>query len=45
MEYAVRIGKAMGLSSERLRLLKIAALLHDIGKVEIPESVLNKTEP
>ncbi|HOM01624.1 MAG TPA: diguanylate cyclase [Acetivibrio sp.] len=45
MEYAVRIGKAMGLGSERLRLLKIAALLHDIGKVEIPETVLNKTEP
>lgn len=45
MEYAVRIGKVMGLGSERLRLLKIAALLHDIGKVEIPESILNKTEP
>ncbi|GAE88161.1 hypothetical membrane associated protein [Acetivibrio straminisolvens JCM 21531] len=41
----MRIGKVMGLGSERLRLLKIAALLHDIGKVEIPESILNKTEP
>lgn len=45
MDYAVMIGRAMGLSNENLRLLKIAALLHDIGKVEIPESVLNKTEP
>lgn len=45
MDYAVRIGKAMGLGSERLRLLKIAALLHDIGKVEISETILNKTEP
>lgn len=45
MDYAVMIGRAMGLSNENLRLLKIAALLHDIGKVEIPETVLNKTEP
>ncbi|NLL05975.1 MAG: diguanylate cyclase [Clostridiaceae bacterium] len=43
MEYAVMIAKAMGLSDERIRLIKIAALLHDIGKVEIPESVLNKS--
>ena len=45
MDYAVMIGRAMGLTPERIRILKIAALLHDIGKVEIPESVLNKTEP
>lgn len=45
MDYAVMIGRAMGLGGERIRLLKIAALLHDIGKVEIPESVLNKSEP
>ena len=45
MDYAVMIAKAMGLSEERIRLVKIAALLHDIGKVEIPESVLNKSGP
>ncbi|WP_010680970.1 bifunctional diguanylate cyclase/phosphohydrolase [Acetivibrio cellulolyticus] len=45
MDYAVMIGREMGFSSEKIRLLKIAALLHDIGKVEIPESVLNKSEP
>lgn len=45
MDYAVRIGRSMGLGSERLRLLKIAALLHDIGKVEIPETILNKIGP
>jgi diguanylate cyclase (GGDEF)-like protein/putative nucleotidyltransferase with HDIG domain len=45
MDYAVMIGRALGLGGERIRLLKIAALLHDIGKVEIPESVLNKSEP
>lgn len=45
MDYAVMIARAMGLCEERIRLIKIAALLHDIGKVEIPESVLNKSEP
>lgn len=45
MDYAVMIGKAMDLSGERIRVLKIAALLHDIGKVEIPQNVLNKAEP
>lgn len=45
MDYTVMIARAMGLGGERIRLLKIAALLHDIGKVEIPESVLNKTGP
>jgi diguanylate cyclase (GGDEF)-like protein/putative nucleotidyltransferase with HDIG domain len=45
MDYAVMIARAMGLDAEKIRLIKIAALLHDIGKVEIPESVLNKIEP
>lgn len=45
MDYAVMIARAMGLGEDRIRLIKIAALLHDIGKVEIPETVLNKSEP
>lgn len=45
MDYAEMIGREMRLDMEKIRLLKIAALLHDIGKVEIPESVLNKNEP
>lgn len=45
MDYAVMIANAMGLDLEKIRLIKIAALLHDIGKVEIPESVLVKSEP
>jgi len=45
MDYAVMIAKAMGLGDKKIRLIKIAALLHDIGKVEIPESVLNKSGP
>ena len=45
MDYAVMIARSMGLEGERIRLIKIAALLHDIGKVEIPEALLNKSEP
>ena len=45
MDYAEMIGREMRFDMEKIRLLKIAALLHDIGKVEIPESVLNKSEP
>jgi len=43
MEYCKKIGKVLKLDKNRLRELKIAALLHDIGKVEIPEEILNKT--
>lgn len=45
MDYSEKIGKVLGLDNERLRELKIAALLHDIGKVEIPETILNKSAP
>lgn len=41
-EYAVLIGKEYGLDSEQVGLLKKSALLHDIGKVGIPDIVLLK---
>ncbi len=44
MSYSIQIGNAMCLDLERIKILKIAALLHDIGKVEIAESILNKRE-
>jgi putative nucleotidyltransferase with HDIG domain len=34
------IGDAFGIRGERLDLLEIAALLHDIGKLQIPDEVL-----
>jgi putative nucleotidyltransferase with HDIG domain len=43
--YALRIGREMGLSSARLRLLSRAALLHDVGKIGIPDRVLLKPGP
>ncbi|WP_161625438.1 bifunctional diguanylate cyclase/phosphohydrolase [Haloplasma contractile] len=42
MDYVIKIGKQMNLDQNRIKILKIAALLHDIGKVEIPQQVLNK---
>lgn len=36
------IGKWLHLSSEDLNCLTLAGLLHDIGKTQIPESILNK---
>lgn len=41
-QYAVAIGTRMGLAAERLEDLKIAALLHDIGKIGIGDGVLLK---
>lgn len=40
--YSLKIGRAMELTPERLKILEEAALFHDIGKIGIPEQVLNK---
>ncbi|HEY9898123.1 MAG TPA: HD domain-containing phosphohydrolase [Pantanalinema sp.] len=42
MSLALVVGAAMGYAPERLRILGIGALLHDVGKAMIPESILHK---
>lgn len=42
MLYSILIGKKLGLSAEELQLLSMGALIHDIGKVGVPDYVLNK---
>ncbi|MCX7920600.1 MAG: response regulator [Clostridia bacterium] len=37
-----RLGQMMGLSTERLQHLEISGIIHDIGKVGVPEAILNK---
>jgi putative two-component system response regulator len=39
---AVRFGKSLGLSQGELETLKIGGLVHDIGKIVIPDAVLSK---
>ncbi len=41
-ELAVRAGTALGLPAPRLRTLGVAALLHDVGKLEIPLQIIAK---
>jgi PAS domain S-box-containing protein len=43
-EIAVAIGKEMGWSEDRLDGLRIAAMLHDIGKISIPAEILTKPD-
>jgi putative nucleotidyltransferase with HDIG domain len=40
--YAVIIAKHMGLNSELVESIQYGALLHDVGKIGIPDLVLNK---
>lgn len=41
-QYSVLIAEALGWDRNRIEELRIAALLHDIGKIGIPDSILNK---
>ncbi len=42
---SIALGMKLGLNKKRLSELGIAAFLHDIGKVSIPDEILNKTTP
>ncbi len=41
-EYALWIAEEMGLSEETLRALRIGGLLHDVGKIGVPDEILRK---
>lgn len=40
--YVEEVGKALGLSNDQLQALRTAAFLHDIGKLAVPEHIINK---
>ncbi len=42
VEYSVAIGKRMNLSDEQFENIRVSAVLHDIGKIGIPDAILNK---
>ena len=41
-KYSVMIAEALGWNRARIENLRYAALLHDIGKIGVPDSILNK---
>jgi putative two-component system response regulator len=43
--HAVRFGKSLGLSQDDLDTLRIGGLVHDIGKIGVPDSILSKPGP
>ena len=43
--YAAGLAKAAGLSADEIQGVKTAALLHDIGKLAVPEHILSKPGP
>lgn len=42
---AVLIGKELGFSDPRLRAVAQGALLHDVGKIGVPDAILHKAGP
>ncbi len=42
MVYSLRIGKRMGIPSADLKILQMGTLIHDIGKICIPDEILTK---
>jgi len=40
--YAIEIAKELNLAEEEIEALRAAALLHDIGKLAVPEQIINK---
>ncbi len=41
-DFAILLAEDLGFDEERIALLKTAALLHDVGKIGIPDSILKK---
>lgn len=45
MQYSLRIGDRLKLSAQDMKILQMGTLVHDVGKIGIPDDVLNKSTP
>ncbi len=41
-EYSVTLGRLAGLADDELDALAVAAAMHDLGKIAVPDAILNK---
>lgn len=44
-EWALRVSRKMNVPEERSYQVEVAALLHDVGKIGVPDSILKKNGP
>jgi HD-GYP domain-containing protein (c-di-GMP phosphodiesterase class II) len=44
-EWALRVARKMDIPEDRLYQVEVAALLHDVGKIGVPDSILKKAGP
>jgi len=42
VSYSLRLGREYGLNNEQMKSLEFGSLLHDIGKIGVPDSILRK---
>ncbi|MFN8549711.1 MAG: HD domain-containing protein, partial [Candidatus Eisenbacteria bacterium] len=45
VEVTGRVAAALGLSEEDRRILRLASILHDVGKIGVPDAILRKPGP
>jgi diguanylate cyclase (GGDEF)-like protein len=45
VQWAEAVGRRLGMDNEALRDLRYGAIFHDIGKIAVPEAILNKRGP
>jgi HD-GYP domain-containing protein (c-di-GMP phosphodiesterase class II) len=44
-EWAIRVARKMNIPEDRLYQVEVAALLHDVGKIGVPDAILKKSGP
>ena len=42
VKFSLRLGRELGLDAEQMRSLEFGSLLHDIGKIGVPDAILRK---